>query len=127
MVCWEMLELYGKKQENYNDIRRVFEECLQDLPGIRVNKAMKEYIKTNSKFPTPAKVREMVESYDYELTKQEQEYRLMHSRAKTRSLGEFLLNNIEARELGIYEAENGKIDYKEDWGINYEAYIGVNL
>jgi hypothetical protein len=126
MACWKILDLYGKKQENYNDIYKVFFECLQDMPGKKVNRAMKKYLKTNSKFPTPAKIREMVENYDYELTEKEQEYRLMHSRAKTRSLGEHLLNNVELHELESYEEKNGKINYKQDWGLSYEGYISHN-
>ncbi len=123
MVCWKVLELYGKKQEEYNQYYSIFFECLQDLSGIRINRAMKQYLKINKKFPTPAHIREIVNNYDYELMEEEKLYRKMHMRAKTKSFGEHHLNNIEKKQLEEYEKENGEINYKVRWEIGYTNYF----
>ena len=113
--CWKVLDLYGRKEDDYKGIHNLFMDSLKDLPGKKVNKALKEYLKTNEKFPTPAKIRKIAESYDDELTEHETLFRDMYRKAFIRSMGHMNMSELSALEG--YEKENGeiKIEKNKSW------------
>jgi hypothetical protein len=115
--CWKVLDLYGRKEEDYKGIHNLFLDSLKDLPGKKVNKALKEYLKTNEKFPTPAKIRKIAESYDNELTEEQTLFRDMYMKAVTRASEWGYINMANLSVLEAYEKQNGiiKIEKGKTW------------
>ncbi|MGB0405588.1 MAG: hypothetical protein ACPGDB_05345, partial [Fusobacterium sp.] len=66
-----------------------------------------DYLKNNSKFPTPAAIRKIAENYDDELTEREIEFRKMYRIAFTRNTGYMDMKQLSI--LDKYEKENSKI------------------
>ena len=95
--------MYGRKEEDYKGIYSLFLNILKDLPGKKVNKAFEDYLKNNEKFPTPAAIRKLAQSYDDELTEKEVEFRKMYRIAFTRETGYMDMTQLSI--LDKYEEE----------------------
>ncbi len=125
-ASWDLLDLFGKKESDFGRAQKLFEAELKDLPGYRVNKAMIEYRKLNSKFPTPREIRNLVEEYDYDLTKEERLHKTMWQRAKTRKMAGYLLAPHELDSLQRYEKKYGDIEVSEKWHDSFDRIFIEN-
>jgi hypothetical protein len=114
-ACWQFLDLYGKKTEEFQMLCAQFTDSIKDLPGSKVIRAMKHYRDNETSFPKPSQIRKMVEDMSFTLTKQEEEFSLMHSRARTRNMAPYLLDDQKTRALELYEKKYGEINHKIKW------------
>lgn len=119
-VCWKVMKLYGRKEQEFDSFCKTYIEVLGDLRASRVVRALKDCLKTSKELPTPSEIREKALGLDYDLTEKEKKHRIMHSRAVERSFGEHMLSTTQNKELALYEKENGLIDVKIDWVEDYD-------
>lgn len=111
------MNLYGKKEQEFSSFCDVYLAKLNDLPVGRVKRALDYFVTNKKDFPTIAEVREKVEELDFDLLPKEQEFRIMHGRARNRRLGVFIQ---ELDQLEAYEKEHGEIDSTKDWISEYD-------
>lgn len=89
---------------------------LKELSGAKANRALIDYKNNNSSFPTIKKIKDLIESYDFKLTKQERTHRIMWNRKKTiTKLASYLVTPSDQEQLNVYESKYGEINLSTQW------------
>jgi hypothetical protein len=124
--CWEVMDLFGKKRGEMEYYYDIYFADLKDLSGYRVCKALRHLRQNQSKFPNVSDIRAIAQDLDYDLTKEEKEFKIMFFRARNKFLdSEFFLTDYQEKNLADYEKKFGKINVSITWEKSYEEKFEV--